>query len=256
MHANHSKYRKFVGSYANFLSEILSEYFAHKETSTIVQIGANDGRINDVIFEPVRNFRERTRILLVEPQYDVIPYLRQNYANHPNAVICNAAIGPDAQLTLYRLKPELYDVFIRRYLNDSPAYRVPTGFTSSIKQHVYNHIYENLPPTVSLEDAIDEIKVPCYHLIQLIRQIGWETYGIDLLQIDTEGMDDIVILACNIDALKPTLINFEYCHLPTNRLNALFEYLGSLGYFIYQWSASDALAVRKGYYSVFFDKGS
>ncbi len=236
----------------NFLQNILFEYFSNKEMSTIVQIGANDGRINDPIYEAIKKFQNKTRILLIEPQANVIEYLKENYATHPCAAICCAAIGPHRNLTLYRLKPALYESFTRKYLKDSPTYRVPTGFTSAIKQHVHNHIIGNLPADVKIEDAIEEMTVPCHQLIQIIRQLGWEAKGIDFLQIDSEGMDDFIIKSSNIELLKPTLINFEHRHLPANRLKSLFQYLNSLGYRTHAWNSDDTLAVLNGYKSHFF----
>ena len=54
----------------------------------VVQIGANDGRINDPIFPFLTNHIDRTRALLIEPQSTVLPYLRSNYAKHPRCHHC------------------------------------------------------------------------------------------------------------------------------------------------------------------------
>jgi FkbM family methyltransferase len=234
---------------SNILNRLITEQLQKKNISTIVQIGANDGRINDPIYDVVSRFRERTRILLIEPQSELIPYLRENYLMHPSAVICNVAIGPSNKLTLYRVKPSLFDVFIRRHLKDSPAYRVPSGFTSAIKQHVYAHTRGNLPLSESLEEAIESIDVPCLELSPIINQLGWQAFELDFLQIDTEGMDDLVIRSCNIDLLKPALINFEHCHLSEPRALAIKLWLSKMGYSLYRWCSSDTLAVRDGYQS-------
>jgi hypothetical protein len=237
----------------NFLDTVLCDYFTKKELSTVVQIGANDGRINDPIFTTIQKFKAKTRILLIEPQSNVIAHLKENYAEHPGARICCAAIGPDRHLTMYRLRPEFYESLTRRYLETSPSYRVPTGFTSFSKEHVLDHLAGNLPEGLALEDAIDTMEVPCYQLIQLIRHLGWEAQGIDFLQIDTEGMDDLTIQSANIELLKPTLINFEHRHLSGQRLGTVLNHLHALGYRTHAWNADDTLAVLGSYPSHVFD---
>src|SRR5690606_20184347 len=67
----------------------------------IVQVGANDGAINDPIYGFVRKFADRTNILLVEPQEYLLPYLEENYRFHRQKTIFNGAVGPSGVLKLY-----------------------------------------------------------------------------------------------------------------------------------------------------------
>ncbi len=228
---------------------ILAELFSTRAASTIVQVGANDGRINDPLYDVVQQFKAETRILLIEPQPEVLPHLGRNYADHPGALVRHAAIGRPPSLVLYRVKPALYDSFIRRHLEDSPAYRVPSGFTSSVLQHVVEHVRGNLPAGVSPEDAIEAIEVPCGPLLPLLEATGWQAKTLEVLQVDTEGMDDEVILSCGVDVLRPVLIGFEHSHLPDHRLQALHRQLDAWGYRLYRWSGGDSLAVRRDYHS-------
>lgn len=227
----------------NFYVQSLEKLFRSQKTSYVVQIGANDGRINDPIFDVVMRHRATTRILLIEPQPELLPHLRENYRLHPNAVIWNGAIGPNDSLSLFRVKPDYYDVFIKRYLLDSPSYRVPSGFTSSVRDHVIRHTAGNIPPGVELSDAIEEIVVPCTTLDGLLKQLKIEE-RVDVIQIDTEGMDDVVLYACNLSKLMPSLINFEHAHIPDERLKALSQYLSKLDYKLYRWSRDDTLAIK------------
>jgi hypothetical protein len=168
----------------------------------------------------------------------------KNYDSHDNAFIWNGAIGNNTSLILYRIKPKYYEVFKKRYLLDSPSYRVPSGFTSSIKDHVIRHAKGNLPPDILLSEAIEEIEVPCTCLENLLISLDFEFEKVDILQIDTEGMDDLVIYSSNIESLRPSLINFEHSNLPVIRLEALYEYLINLNYKIYKWSTSDTVAIK------------
>jgi FkbM family methyltransferase len=233
----------------NYYDWLLSVYLQPKKRN-IVQIGANDGRINDPIYKWIMNHKKSTNILLVEPQPEVILFLQKNYSSHPNYVIANEAVGHDKNLKLYRLKPELWGMFIKRYLKNSPTYRVPTGFTSQIKNHVVNHIRNNLPPSVDERDAIEILYLPSSNLLSILQRHRFPE-KIDLLQVDCEGADDKVLYSCDLHHTTPEIINFEYCHIPTSRMNNLVTYLEDLGYKVYSWSKSDATAISRS--SIFND---
>lgn len=211
-------------------------------TLNIVQVGANDGKINDPVYEFVVENKDATRILLVEPQSELIPFLKENYSDHQSAFVFNGAIGPTEFLSLYRVKPDLWGSFIPRYLEEAPAYRVPSGFASASKQFVLDHATGNFRVNLALEQCIEEIRVPCRVLKDLVSEFPFVA-DVDLLQIDTEGFDDVTIEACNIDVLKPSIINFEFMHLGEERLSRLLTYLNEAGYIVSRWSSRDIMAV-------------
>ncbi len=222
---------------------ILEKYLEQKKPACIVQVGANDGRINDPIYEIVMRHKDSTRILLIEPQKEVLPFLYQSYRDHPYAIIHNGAVGPDKELSLYRVRPQYWDIFKKQYLVEAPSYRVPSGFASSVKEHVIAHVKGNLPEHVNLSESIEEIRIPSTDLETLLRKYDLTKDGVDVLQIDAEGMDDIVIYACNIPELMPSIINFEHSHLPGPRYQRLCDSLSLLGYVLRKWSDNDTLAL-------------
>lgn len=228
-----------------FLEVLLQGYLAAKGRMNLVQVGANDGRINDPIHAFVMRNRARTRILLIEPQPEIIPFLKQNYAAHPDAHIHQGAIGPEDNLRLFRVKPALWAVYNPPYMKDAPAYRVPSGFTSSSIAHVRRHAEGNFRIEARLDDCIEELRVPCSTLHALIARLSW-TQDIDVLQIDAEGADDEVIYASDIERLRPRLINFERRHLSEQRQQALAAFLAGQGYSILNWSDSDTTAILHG----------
>ena len=228
---------------AHLYHQALERLAAVRSVISIAQIGANDGRINDQIYDFVIANKERTKIILFEPQDNVLPYLRENYKSHPSATIVNCAIGPKGLLKLYRLNPSYYESFVKRYLKDSPSYRVPTGFTSSAYEHVIRHVRGNLPAGLSIDRAIQEIQVPCLPLQTALIENGWNG-PVDLLQVDVEGMDDQVLYECALDELRPILINFEYRHISTEKYTQLNHYLMTLGYLTIRYNGSNALAIR------------
>jgi hypothetical protein len=101
------------------------------------------------------------------------------------------------------------------------VYRAPSGVTSSNREHVErwakNHIRH--------QDAVESIIVESTPLLPLMERLGLIP-SYDVLQVDTEGTDDIVIENCSIDIVKPKIIHFEQ-HSINNRIK---EYLRGLGY--------------------------
>lgn len=221
----------------------LQTILACRERVRIVQIGANDGSINDPIYKFVQFAKDRTDILLVEPQEDLIPYLRQNYMFHPNATIIQAAVGPPGTLELYAVEqaywPALKPI---GYAQGWPEYRAPTGVTSAERAHVHKWLEEHLKTPGDADKAIRSFHVPCMDIAGLLSEAEFKT-EIDVIQIDAEGFDDTVIYNANLDILRPAVINFEVAHLSKDRLIALAKHLHEHGYQM-NCDGMDALAIQ------------
>ena len=227
----------------NTLEAVMQGLISSEKVINVVQVGANDGAHGDPIYNLLMENKEFTKALLIEPQPDIIQYLECSYVSHPNVSIYNGAIGKDDHLLLYRIKSELWDSFHAPYLEDAPNYRAPSGLTSANIQHVINAAREYLEDTQIAEDAIEEIRVPSKFLSDLLSDMNFPT-KIHLLQVDVEGADDKVIYACNINELKPMVINYEQKHLGSDRKAELENYLFRHGYKLYNWNASDTLAIQ------------
>lgn len=225
-----------------YLEVLLDGYLAAKGRMNFVQIGANDGKINDPIFPFVMRNKTATRILLIEPQPEIVPFLRENYAGHPDATIHVGAIGTGEAMVLFRVKPELWNSYNPPYMQDAPAYRVPSGFASSSIQHVRRHAEGNFRIAAPVEDCLEGLSVPCTTLHALISRLSW-TEDVDVLQVDAEGADDEVIYASDTHRLRPRLINYERSHLTEERRQRLCAFLTGQGYRILHWSASDTTAI-------------
>lgn len=225
-----------------FLEALLEGYLAAKRRVNIVQIGANDGKFGDPLYPFVMRHRMATRILLIEPQSEVLPFLREHYAGHPDATIHCGAIGKGDRLVLFRVKPELWNSYNVTYLHEAPAYRVPSGFASSSIEHVRGHAEGNLRTSAGLDDGIERIEVPCTTLHALVTQLDWGP-EVDILQIDAEGADDEVVYASDTQVLRPRIVNYERSHLTEERRQRLEAFLVRQGYRLFHWSGSDTLAV-------------
>jgi hypothetical protein len=114
-----------------------------------------------------------TKALLIEPQSEIIPFLRKNYSEHPKIIIFNGAIGTSQYLTLFRIKPILWDFFNPPYLKNAPRNRVASGITSSNKKMVIDAVEKYLQTDVSLEEAIGKITIHCKKLELLLLEVSF-----------------------------------------------------------------------------------
>ena len=68
---------------------------AAKGHLNMVVVGANDGRINDPIYDLIRLVvKDRVSLTLIEPNRHLHPVLRENYSFLPTVTILGTAIGP------------------------------------------------------------------------------------------------------------------------------------------------------------------
>lgn len=225
-----------------YFEEVLA-LFGSRRTIRIVVVGANDGRINDPIYRTAMRLRHRVEIVLIEPQSAVIPHLRQSYEGHPGATILHAAVGPPGKLELHAVREEYWDKVVLSYGVGWPAYRAPTGITSSDRKAVADWVRAYIPGVTAAE-AIWTQTVACLDLEALLRANGIDWDRIDVLQVDTEGFDDIVLANSGVERLRPSVIHFESKMLPPERLSALTGLLAAQDYVLTP-SGADMLAVRQ-----------
>jgi len=230
----------------DFLETLLLGALAVEGRLNVVQVGANDGSHSDPIYRFLMRYKQSTTVLLIEPQPEIISYLQDAYADHPGASIYNGAIGAGERLTLYRIRPDLWDSFRVSYLKGAPPYRAPSGLTSGNRAHVIAAARRHLANKVPAEEAVEELHVLCTQLRPLLVERGFPL-ALHLLQVDAEGADDEVLFACNLDDLRPAIINFESKHLVGQRMARLQALLSGLGYTLYQWNKTDTVALRFGH---------
>jgi FkbM family methyltransferase len=169
----------------SFFEGVMEGLLLAKNEVKFVQIGANDGKINDPIYEFLMSNKNSTKALLVEPQDEIIPFLKKNYQNHPKIKIFNGAVASKEELVLFRIKPSLWESFNPPYLKEAPRYRVASGITSSSKHKVISAAKTSLESGLSPEDAIETVKVPCKQLKDLLQEYSFGQ-DVHILQIDAE----------------------------------------------------------------------
>ena len=203
---------------------------AKKKNLKILQIGANDGKVNDPIYEFVQRFLNQTEILLLEPQPNVAQQLAANYRSHPNAQVIVKAIGDGGTINLYSVKREVWGSLLVPYANGWPEGRAATGVVSSTYQHVADWL---LKYGQFDQGAVDgAIECSSYETIT-VEEILQNNPGfrqLDVLQVDIEGSDHHAVSAVLDAGLRPLVINFESANLMPSDLEGCLTLLERAGY--------------------------
>lgn len=181
----------------------------------LIQVGAFDGLAYDPLFESLQF--PNVRAVLVEPQSGPFEELQRCYGSNPRITLLNAAVAPcDGRISLW----------------------VPGSVASPKASININHCDRfGIPKSQIREVLVQSISVPT-----LLQKAG---YGrVDLLQIDTEGMD-FEILKMFFDAnVMPQVINFESLHLTRSARLESRRLLKDAGYY-YIDTAQDTLALHE-----------
>lgn len=106
-----------------------------KNKINVVVVGANDGKINDPIYNFNIEKSDKSIVCLIEPNTALLPYLKENYSSHPCYKIANCAVGKDGILSLYAIKEDFWESFQPPYAKRWPVYRAATGITSASREH-------------------------------------------------------------------------------------------------------------------------
>lgn len=176
-----------------FFESLIETFLRKNKDMFIIQIGANDGKVNDSIYEFVTSNPQTVRGILIEPVKDYFEELKINYKKCPNVTLLNMAIhNSRKEMTIYRVDP------IKMEQDGLPQWT--KGIASFNKDH---HQISGTPKDVMVEE-----KVQCISLNDLLKKL--KVAKVDLLQIDTEGHDSEIILNLDFKVIKPKIIHFEH----------------------------------------------
>jgi FkbM family methyltransferase len=181
----------------------------------IVQVGAFDGHMSDPLEELLQH--DKTEAVLVEPQKDPCEALVKRYAGNRRIRVVNAAIAEsDGSVTLF----------------------VPSSEASQQASLIAGH-----HKRFGLRNSdIRQITVPSLSVASLVKQCGFER--VDILQLDTEGMDYRILRWFLQAGMKPHLVNFESLHLSREERLGSRDLLRQNGYW---WvdTEQDTFAVKE-----------
>lgn len=191
---------------------VASLLMTRKDQIFFVEIGANDGILNDPIHRYVRDFGWSG--LVIEPLPDIFEILKKNYRAYPNVIPLNFAISASEK--------------------DQTLFTVRTDSTASAHAHQYSSFrreivekHTNFVPDIA--DRIEERTVACITFDTLLKRYVADR-NIDVLQIDTEGYDYEILKMIDFQVTKPSIINYESCHLSRADKNASVRLLVNQGY--------------------------
>jgi FkbM family methyltransferase len=207
-----------IGPYSVFdFESFLYRHLAVHKTLTIFQIGANDGVMNDPIYEFNIKNRDVVSGFVFEPQPDVFESLVENYKLCQGIRPVNLAIhASQSEMILHRVKPE-YAIKMH-------------SFTKGIASFDVDHWKKT--GLVPNPEIMEEVKVPCVSFADFIDSNSIDK--LDLLLIDTEGYDYEILMSIDFSVTKPKIIRFE--HGVRNKLMSFEQFedvckhLNSYGY--------------------------
>ena len=239
------RYIENIDGNPKMFTNVLEGAISVKDPINIVQVGANDGKYNDPLYEFVKENKNNTNIILIEPQERVVPYLKENYEYHPSTEILNKAVGneQDTSIQLYRIKTKYWgNISIK---NDWPDYRTPTGATTGNRDRLIQWVSKNIKSDSKPEQIIEEFEVQVVKPGDVIDQSDIMK-EVQVLQVDAEGMDDKIVYSFFEDGICPNIINIENTELNGNREAEYEKTLSKHGYNIYDYKHTEKIAIKHG----------
>ena len=223
----------------NSYMEILNNYSKknRKKNIRFIQIGANDGEIDD----PINRFikRDKWSGILIEPQKTIFKRLKKNYVGYPGLIFENCAVSEKReQKKLYKLK-----------FTDS---RWASGLSSFDKKLIElmieagyierNAKKDNIELPESKEDYITFDIVECYTLEDIIVRNNF--HNPDLIILDVEGYEEKIIESIDYDLISPKIIIYENTRMNEESRKNIEKKLSKYNYVFFN-DISDTLAYKK-----------
>ena len=175
------------------LEKIIISLVEKNVVNSLIQIGANDGILNDHVHNVIKKFKLKS--LLLEPIKNYFLDLKKNYFNYDNIKFENSALSVNNEiLFLYKVDPR-----------HSEKYGgLSAGISSFYKQHLLKH---GIKDKHIVQEKVDQISFD-----QLLKKHKITSF--DLLLIDTEGYDSYIVndFFLKIKDIRPIII-FEWSHI-------------------------------------------
>jgi FkbM family methyltransferase len=207
-----------IGPYSVFdFESFLYRHLAVHKSLTFLQIGANDGVMNDPIYRFNMDNKSVVSGFVLEPLPDVYEKLVENYQSCRNIKPFNLAIhATESEMVLHRVNP----------LREAEVPKFARGIAS------FNEMHWEKTTLVPNADFMQKVKVNCISFADFIKSNTIEK--LDLLLLDTEGYDYQILMSVDFTHIKPRIIRFEHgirnqVMSPENFM-AVCNHLNSFGY--------------------------
>lgn len=209
----------------NKLQKFLHDFATSNKSVFIIQIGANDGKINDPYFIHIK--RNDWSGLLIEPQVLAFRKLLDLHSNNERIILENMAIDKSESVReLYKLSftDQRWASGLSSFLLEDLQKAVESGYVErrskedriSVPDDKSTWITSELIKTDTLSNLITKHKI--------------DIQKIDMLAIDTEGFDFEILKSIDFTVLKPKVVIYEYTHLNEQKLKDSQDYMMDHGY--------------------------
>lgn len=211
----YNKYAKFFKmDNLNFTSKkILEKNFRKKSNFNFVQIGANDGKSFDFLYDFI--IERNSSGIVIEPIKEYYEELIYNYRNFSKIVKINKAVHPT-----------LKNVIINR-LNPNCNNKYPEWAKGIGSLDIFHYKKSGIHKIDMMEEKVD-----ADNLMNIIDN-NILTFELDYFQVDTEGFDFEVIKMLDFNKIKPNIVKYEYVNLNKQDNENLVTILKNQNYFLF-----------------------
>jgi len=206
------------------LEDFLDRYSRGHKPVTFLQVGANDGFINDPLHMLIK--RDNWKGVLLEPQPDVYnEFLSRLHWKRPGVIAVNAALDKtDGSRPLYKLSvsTERWAHGLSSFNRASLVKKINDGsVTKNIRK-------QGVRPDGNLDDYIISEDVVTISPGTLLEKL--EGRSPDLLAIDAEGYDYEILKMLDLDRISPEVIIYEEAMFDEETARECRNYVESHGY--------------------------
>jgi FkbM family methyltransferase len=203
------------------LSHVLEILFRCAPDLRFVQVGANDGVLNDLL----RPFLETSdlRGILIEPQATPFRKLQARYGDRKRLILLQAAIDARAGTRiLHRCREDLAAGEAAAFLSGLASFK-RAQVVDAYARHA-----RRLGLTDHPDRAVVGEPVATRTLEGVLDNFGFDRC--DLLMIDTEGHDFEIIRTIDFSRIRPAVLVYEHIHLSRADRLACWRLLQTNGY--------------------------
>ena len=191
-----------------------------------LQVGANDGLMDDPIHFLVRKYGWGG--VLLEPDPQLFKRLKENYSGVDGPILVNAALSPiNGKTTFYRIRMD----------EKMPSWCAGLG---SFRRDV---ILSNKTDVPEIESHIIEDRIESISFHSLVAR--YKPPRIDLIVIDTEGYDLEILRQLDLIRFRPDLIVYEHKHLNELERTIAADLLIANGYSVQSTAWANTAAMRR-----------
>jgi FkbM family methyltransferase len=192
----------------------------HRHDFFFVNIGANDGVSNDIIFPFLNEYGWRG--IVVEPLAPLFEELKRNYRSFGGIIFEHAAIAATPRPFYYIPAESGYErTWTRQVGTLNPEYLLKTINL----QRVYEF---NGPVPAGLEEAVQPVQVPCLTFEALMRKHGVDR--VDFLNIDAESADYEIFCSIDFPRYEPSVMCIETSEMTDSQRIDFEQRLSRLDY--------------------------